>query len=83
MESCGKLQLLDKMMVKLKEQGHRVLIYTQFQHMLDLLEDYCSYKVLSVSVDYHSCFFLSIIPFGNYRISSFFILFFKLASSAI
>lgn len=45
MESCGKLQLLDKMMVKLKEQGHRVLIYTQFQHMLDLLEDYCSYKV--------------------------------------
>ncbi|CAA7032933.1 unnamed protein product [Microthlaspi erraticum] len=43
-ESCGKLQLLDKMMVKLREQGHRVLIYTQFQHMLDLLEDYCSYK---------------------------------------
>ncbi|KAK7311902.1 hypothetical protein RJT34_10364 [Clitoria ternatea] len=43
-ESSGKLQLLDKMMVKLKEQGHRVLIYTQFQHMLDLLEDYCTYK---------------------------------------
>ncbi|XP_061365248.1 CHD3-type chromatin-remodeling factor PICKLE isoform X2 [Gastrolobium bilobum] len=43
-ESSGKLQLLDKMMVKLKEQGHRVLIYSQFQHMLDLLEDYCSYK---------------------------------------
>ncbi|CAA2968529.1 CHD3-type chromatin-remodeling factor PICKLE [Olea europaea subsp. europaea] len=42
LESSGKLQLLDKMMVKLKEQGHRVLIYTQFQHMLDLLEDYCS-----------------------------------------
>lgn len=45
LESSGKLQLLDKMMVKLKEQGHRVLIYSQFQHMLDLLEDYCSYKV--------------------------------------
>ncbi|XP_045804339.1 CHD3-type chromatin-remodeling factor PICKLE isoform X2 [Trifolium pratense] len=44
LESSGKLHLLDKMMVKLKEQGHRVLIYTQFQHMLDLLEDYCSYK---------------------------------------
>ncbi|XP_054798276.1 CHD3-type chromatin-remodeling factor PICKLE isoform X2 [Prosopis cineraria] len=44
LESSGKLQLLDKMMVKLKEQGHRVLIYSQFQHMLDLLEDYCSYK---------------------------------------
>lgn len=49
MESSGKLQLLDKMMVKLKEQGHRVLIYTQFQHMLDLLEDYCYYKVASLS----------------------------------
>jgi SNF2 family DNA or RNA helicase len=45
LESSGKLHLLDKMMVKLKEQGHRVLIYSQFQHMLDLLEDYCSYKV--------------------------------------
>lgn len=44
LESCGKLQLLDKMMVKLKEQGHRVLIYSQFQHLLDLLEDYCTYK---------------------------------------
>ncbi|KAH1119521.1 hypothetical protein GLYMA_17G217300v4 [Glycine max] len=44
LESSGKLQLLDKMMVKLKEQGHRVLIYSQFQHMLDLLEDYCVYK---------------------------------------
>ncbi|XP_050216353.1 CHD3-type chromatin-remodeling factor PICKLE [Mercurialis annua] len=43
-ESSGKLQLLDKMMVRLKEQGHRVLIYSQFQHMLDLLEDYCAYK---------------------------------------
>lgn len=44
LESSGKLQLLDKMMVKLKERGHRVLIYSQFQHMLDLLEDYCNYK---------------------------------------
>uniref|UniRef100_A0A2C9UD31 CHD3-type chromatin-remodeling factor PICKLE n=1 Tax=Manihot esculenta TaxID=3983 RepID=A0A2C9UD31_MANES len=43
-ESSGKLQLLDKLMVKLKEQGHRVLIYSQFQHMLDLLEDYLTYK---------------------------------------
>ncbi|XP_064961860.1 CHD3-type chromatin-remodeling factor PICKLE-like [Musa acuminata AAA Group] len=44
LDASGKMQLLDKMMVKLKEQGHRVLIYSQFQHMLDLLEDYLSYK---------------------------------------
>uniref|UniRef100_A0A5B7BD29 Putative CHD3-type chromatin-remodeling factor PICKLE n=1 Tax=Davidia involucrata TaxID=16924 RepID=A0A5B7BD29_DAVIN len=43
LETSGKLELLDKMMVKLREQGHRVLIYSQFQHMLDLLEDYCTY----------------------------------------
>ncbi|GAB2223116.1 hypothetical protein Droror1_Dr00017253 [Drosera rotundifolia] len=44
LESSGKLHLLDKMMSRLKEQGHRVLVYSQFQHMLDLLEDYLSYK---------------------------------------
>ncbi|OWM86763.1 hypothetical protein CDL15_Pgr015799 [Punica granatum] len=44
LETSGKMQLLDKMMVKLKAQGHRVLLYSQFQHMLDLLEDYCSHK---------------------------------------
>ncbi|XP_020686638.1 CHD3-type chromatin-remodeling factor PICKLE isoform X2 [Dendrobium catenatum] len=44
LDSSGKMQLLDKMMTKLKEQGHRVLIYSQFQHMLDLLEDYMTYK---------------------------------------
>ncbi|KAK3131779.1 hypothetical protein QOZ80_6AG0511350 [Eleusine coracana subsp. coracana] len=44
LDASGKMQLLDKMMVKLKEQGHRVLIYSQFQHMLDLLEDYLSYR---------------------------------------
>lgn len=44
LEFSGKMQLLDKMMVKLKEHGHRVLIYSQFQHMLDLLEDYLCYK---------------------------------------
>lgn len=44
LESSGKMQLLDKMMVKLKEEGHRVLIYSQFRHMLDLLGDYLSYK---------------------------------------
>ncbi|XP_072989353.1 CHD3-type chromatin-remodeling factor PICKLE isoform X2 [Typha latifolia] len=44
LDASGKMHLLDKMMVKLKEQEHRVLIYSQFQHMLDLLEDYLTYK---------------------------------------
>ncbi|XP_067659338.1 chromodomain-helicase-DNA-binding protein 4-like isoform X4 [Haliotis asinina] len=38
--SCGKLELLSKMMKKLKEQGHRVLIFSQMTKMLDILEDF-------------------------------------------
>ncbi|KAL9819539.1 CHD3-type chromatin-remodeling factor CHR7 [Arabidopsis thaliana] len=39
-----KVATVRQMMVKLKEQGHRVLIYTQFQHTLYLLEDYFTFK---------------------------------------
>jgi SNF2 family DNA or RNA helicase len=33
------------MMVKLKADGHRVLIYSQFTRMLDILEDWIHDKV--------------------------------------
>jgi len=39
-KSCGKLTLMTKMLKKLKEQGHRVLVFSQMTKMLDLLEDY-------------------------------------------
>ncbi|KAK9828698.1 hypothetical protein WJX72_001585 [[Myrmecia] bisecta] len=39
-EASGKLALLDKMMAKMKECGHRVLIYSQFTRLLDILEDW-------------------------------------------
>uniref|UniRef100_A0A8C7RMD1 DNA helicase n=1 Tax=Oncorhynchus mykiss TaxID=8022 RepID=A0A8C7RMD1_ONCMY len=38
--ASGKLTLLQKMMVKLKEGGHRVLVFSQMTKMLDLLEDF-------------------------------------------
>ena len=38
--SSGKLVLLDKLLPKLKAQGHRVLLFSQFTMLLDLLEDY-------------------------------------------
>jgi hypothetical protein len=41
----GKMVLLEKMMSKLKLQGHRVLIYSQFTRMLDILEDWHHVKV--------------------------------------
>lgn len=36
--------LLQKMLRKLKEQGHRVLIFSQMTKMLDLLEDFLDYE---------------------------------------
>ncbi|KAK2557310.1 Chromodomain-helicase-DNA-binding protein 3 [Acropora cervicornis] len=38
--ASGKLVLLEKMLKKLREQGHRVLIFSQMTRMLDLLEDF-------------------------------------------
>ncbi|RHY34335.1 hypothetical protein DYB32_001021 [Aphanomyces invadans] len=37
---CGKMVLLDKLLPKLKEGGHKVLIFSQMVRVLDLLEDY-------------------------------------------
>lgn len=39
-KASGKLVLLDKLLPRLKEEGHRVLIFSQFKIMLDILEDY-------------------------------------------
>jgi chromodomain-helicase-DNA-binding protein 7 len=42
----GKLVLLDKLLPRLKENGHRILIFSQFKIMLDVLEDYLHAKQL-------------------------------------
>lgn len=39
-KAAGKLVLLSKMLKLLKEQGHRVLIFSQMTKMLDILEDF-------------------------------------------
>ncbi|XP_035376358.1 chromodomain-helicase-DNA-binding protein 5 isoform X2 [Electrophorus electricus] len=43
-KSSGKLTLLQKMLKKLKDEGHRVLIFSQMTKMLDLLEDFLEYE---------------------------------------
>ncbi|KAK9731569.1 Helicase conserved C-terminal domain [Popillia japonica] len=40
---CGKLQTLDKLLRKLKCEGHRVLIFTQMTKMLDVLEAFLNF----------------------------------------
>lgn len=37
----GKMILLDKLLLRLREKGHRVLIFSQMVSMLDILQDYC------------------------------------------
>lgn len=39
-QSSGKLILLDKLLPKLQADGHKVLIFSQFRIMLDVLQDY-------------------------------------------
>ena len=39
-ENSGKMMMLHKLLVKLKEAGSRVLIFSQMTRVLDILEDY-------------------------------------------
>ena len=39
-----KLQVLDRLLHKLKARGHRVVIFSQFTSMLDILHDYLSFR---------------------------------------
>jgi DNA helicase INO80 len=40
----GKLAKLDDLLFKLKEGGHRVLLYFQMTRMIDLMEEYLTYR---------------------------------------
>lgn len=47
--NAGKMVMLDKLLVRMKKQGSRVLIFSQMSRLLDILEDYC------VMRDYKYC----------------------------
>lgn len=40
----GKLMIMDRILPRLQKDGHRVLIFSQFTSMLDILEDYCELR---------------------------------------
>ncbi|XP_036379592.1 probable global transcription activator SNF2L1 [Megalops cyprinoides] len=42
--NSGKMVALDKLLPKVKEQGSRVLIFSQMTRVLDILEDYCMWR---------------------------------------
>ena len=39
-EASAKMKLLDQLLQQLKQKGHRVVLFSQFIGMLDILEDY-------------------------------------------
>ena len=39
-DASGKLSLLDRLLLRKREQGSRVLIFSQFTLTLDVLEEY-------------------------------------------
>ncbi|KAK9476757.1 SNF2 family N-terminal domain-containing protein [Lipomyces japonicus] len=44
--NSGKMVLLDKLLGRLRKDGHRVLIFSQMVRMLDILGDYLSFRGL-------------------------------------
>jgi chromodomain-helicase-DNA-binding protein 7 len=42
--TSGKFVLLDKLLPRLKDEGHRILIFSQFKIMLDIIEDYLNHR---------------------------------------
>jgi chromodomain-helicase-DNA-binding protein 7 len=46
LESSGKLMLLDKFIEKFKKENHKMLIFSQFKKMLDIIELYLKMKAV-------------------------------------
>lgn len=42
--NAGKMVMLDRLLVRLKKKGSRVLIFSQMSRLLDILEDYCVFR---------------------------------------
>ncbi|XP_019432983.1 PREDICTED: ATP-dependent helicase BRM-like isoform X1 [Lupinus angustifolius] len=45
-KSCGKLWILDRILVKLQRTGHRVLLFSTMTKLLDILEEYLQWRRL-------------------------------------
>ncbi|KAI7907142.1 SNF2 family N-terminal domain-containing protein [Cokeromyces recurvatus] len=42
--TCGKFELLDRMLPKLKKTGHRVLMFFQMTFIMSIMEDYLNWR---------------------------------------
>ena len=46
---CGKMKVLDQMLMELLSRKHKVLIFSQMTRMLDIIGDYLSYQEFQFS----------------------------------
>ena len=44
MEASGKLHILDHLLAHLHAKKHKVLLFSQFTSVLDILQDYLTYR---------------------------------------
>ncbi|KAK4593758.1 hypothetical protein RGQ29_017743 [Quercus rubra] len=44
--SCGKLWIMDRILIKLQRTGHRVLLFSTMTKLLDILEEYLQWRRL-------------------------------------
>lgn len=47
--NSGKMIVLDKLLLKLKSQNSRVLLFSQMTRVLDIIEDYCIWRNFEVN----------------------------------
>jgi SNF2 family DNA or RNA helicase len=44
LEGSGKMLLLDKFIDKYRQDGHKILLFSQFKGMTEILKDYMNFK---------------------------------------
>ena len=48
--TSGKMVLLDKLLPKLRDEGHKILIFSQMVRMIDVISDYCEFRGFNYEV---------------------------------
>ncbi len=43
-QTSGKMVLMDKLLPKLRQEGHKILVFSQMVKMLDLISEYCEFR---------------------------------------
>jgi chromodomain-helicase-DNA-binding protein 7 len=50
LQGSGKMILLDKFIEKYKKDGHKILIFSQFRGMTEIIKDYLTHKKIRYEI---------------------------------